>query len=221
MQWGDVGEWVGSIGASVSVFLALYIMLSDRRSKRRDQARSIFFWEVMSSRTGSSFVVRNGSTGPITIPTIYIRTLTKLEHIWRRKWKPWRWFKDNKPHRYGYHLWNEEQFESENMFVDAGEEVRFPNNAIKHPAVDPSSLHAFAVFQDGRNEYWTVNLDNNKLHHGDWWFKRELRLEQLMLSTHMAWVKGVTRKQLRNGDYPGSGKRQEEARQAELDEKRE
>ncbi|WP_143049931.1 hypothetical protein [Asanoa ishikariensis] len=89
--WGNIPQWVSSVGSSVSIFLALYIILRDRRAADREQASAIAAWieklvvyhindqehEVAVERV--TVFVHNGSDLPITNVGMVFRAMTKRE----------------------------------------------------------------------------------------------------------------------------------------------
>ncbi len=86
--WRDLPAWVQAIGSSLSVLLALYILLLDRREKQTSHAAEVSCWEEVQTVLDFSGKVRevkglalvtNSSKWPITNLGLLQRTMRPSE----------------------------------------------------------------------------------------------------------------------------------------------
>jgi hypothetical protein len=92
VDWGDAPAWISSVGTSLSLLLAFFIILRDRARARAAQAAKIACWErrpithhihegvaARLSVNSHDVWLNNASGLPVTDAAVLSRTLTKRE----------------------------------------------------------------------------------------------------------------------------------------------
>ncbi|WP_419704586.1 hypothetical protein [Promicromonospora sp. NFX87] len=187
-------DWLEAVGTVGSLFVALSILMLDRRNRKREQAKGIHFWVEVTDQEYAK--IRNLSSAPIAMPRVYFRPWTIPEQIWfwirhpvrtvRRLRGGRRFFRSRSV---GTWQWGFERGEDPAaQYVEPGEVLTSPIP----PGITGVDQRMHIVFKDAASNYWAIDDEGHRIRGGPLGFAREMRLGQKFLWMQTARQMGIS-----------------------------
>ncbi|MCK9793088.1 hypothetical protein M1843_04925 [Isoptericola sp. 4D.3] len=191
-QPSSLTDWLEAVGTVGSLFVALSILMLDRRNRKKEQAKAIHSWVEVTDRERAK--IRNLSAGPIADAKVYFRPWTIPEQIvdallhpllgfhrarrhgfWRPRTTPaWSW-----PFARGDEPWSQ--------YVEPGEihSSTIPNG------VSTAGQRMHVAFKDAASNYWAIGDGGHQIRGYLFGYRREMRLNQTFLKRDHARRLGI------------------------------
>lgn len=192
-QPSSLTDWLEAVGTVGSLFVALSILMLDRRNRKREHAKGVHYWIEVTDRKCAK--IRNLGAAPIGSARVYMRPWTIPEQIWFSILHPVSTFRRARrgelvrPRNVPAWSWPFER-EGEPLpphYVEPGE---FQTSPIPTGASAPGQrIHV--IFKDAASNYWAIDFEGHRIRGEYFGYRREMRLFQKFASMDLARRKGV------------------------------